>query len=290
MAILEVSHLQKAYGSKQVLVDFSFKFEPGIYGLLGPNGAGKSTLMNIIVGNRNYDAGSIKYNDIEIKQCELVEKIGYMPQQQGVYKNYSVQRFLQYMCLLKNVPKEQILQEVEKCLSLVNLSDRAESTLGSLSGGMKQRVLIAQALLGSPEILIFDEPTAGLDPLERIRIRNLISQISQDKIVIIATHVVPDVEFIANQILFLKQGELILSGSPIQISQYMENKVYELEVEEKDLQTISKEYQVCNLQRNEEKILARIVTDTFDCQYHANVISPNLDDAYLYYFNEEKVL
>ncbi len=290
MAILELSNLKKQYGDNLALVDFSFRFEPGIYGLLGPNGAGKSTLMNIIVGNRKATAGEIRYDGELITHTKLMEKIGYMPQQQGVYKNFSVQRFLQYMCVLKNIPKEKIVSEVEKCLALVNLSERAQSKMGSLSGGMKQRVLIAQALLGSPEILIFDEPTAGLDPLERIRIRNLISKIAQDKIVIIATHVVPDIEFIATQILFLKKGELILFGSPMEISHFMKGKVYELEIHEETLSELSKQHQVCNLQRTAYNILARVVADQLEDTWNASLVTPDIDDAYLYYFSEEKVL
>ena len=216
MNTLSLNGVNKHYGQNHALVDFDYDFHDGVYGLLGPNGAGKSTMMNLITQNIPADPDSeILWNGEDIKKLQVKyrRKIGFMPQQQELYPSFTASRFVGYLAALKGIKKEKIRDEVERVLDLVELSEQADQKLGGFSGGMKQRVLIAQALLGNPKLLILDEPTAGLDPKQRVITRNLISRLSKDKIVIISTHIVSDIETIADRILLIKQGELIDEGT-----------------------------------------------------------------------------
>ena len=213
---LEFIHVTKKYGEKQALSDFTVVLQPGIYGLLGPNGAGKSTLMNLLTDNIRRTSGEILYNGEEILKsgAKFRSKIGYMPQQQGFYESFSARMFLVYMAELKGLRKKEAKKQIENLLEIVHLSHVADKKIGGFSGGMKQRVLLAQALLGDPKLLILDEPTAGLDPKERVNLRNYIHQLSQNKIILLATHVVSDVESIADRILIMKAGELVADDTP----------------------------------------------------------------------------
>ena len=213
---LKLEHISKEYKNTTALDDFSMTFSEGIYGLLGPNGAGKSTLMKLITRNIKPTAGEIYLDgtDIHTLKREYQRLIGYMPQQQAIYPFYTGRMFLAYMGLLKGVEKKVLNDEIEKYASKVNLLDVLDRKVGTYSGGMKQRLLIAQAFLGDSKIIIFDEPTAGLDPKERIHVRNLIHDNSAVKIILIATHVVQDIEDIASQIMLLKKGVLIEMAAP----------------------------------------------------------------------------
>lgn len=213
---LRIEHLTKSYGKKVALRDFSYTFTPGIYGILGANGAGKSTLMNLITDNVKRDEGRILYNGTDIlKQGKSFRSLlGYMPQQQGMYHDFSARAFLRYMAQMKQIPKKQAHQQVEALLDMVNLKEDAHKKVGGFSGGMRQRVLLAQALLGEPEILILDEPTAGLDPKERIRLRCYVADLASDRIVFLTTHIVSDLESIATDVLLMKDGVLVEHGSP----------------------------------------------------------------------------
>ena len=213
---LKLEHISKEYKNTTALDDFSMTFSEGIYGLLGPNGAGKSTLMKLITRNIKPTAGEIYLDgtDIHTLKREYQRLIGYMPQQQEIYPFYTGRMFLAYMGLLKGVEKKVLNDEIEKYASKVNLLDVLDRKVGTYSGGMKQRLLIAQAFLGDSKIIIFDEPTAGLDPKERIHVRNLIHDNSAGKIILIATHVVQDIEDIASQIMLLKKGVLIEMAAP----------------------------------------------------------------------------
>lgn len=229
---LLVKNINKTYGKKKrALCDVTLSFTPGIYGLLGPNGSGKSTLMNIITDNLKADGGVVLYDGQSIhKRKEAYRaKIGYMPQQQAIYDNFTGEEFMWYMAALKGLDKKQAESRIESLIAMVNLGEEKGKKIGSYSGGMKQRILIAQALLNDPDILIMDEPTAGLDPSERIRIRNFLSEISENKIIIIATHIVSDIEFIAKEIILLKAGEIIDHGSPQQLLEELDGMVYEVE-------------------------------------------------------------
>ena len=213
---LTIQNLTKTYGSKVALRKFSYTFTPGIYGILGANGAGKSTLMNLITDNVKRDSGSILWNGTDILKLgrEFRREVGYMPQQQGMYPDYSARDFLCYMAAVKELPRKESRRQIEELLDVVNLSEDAHKRLGGFSGGMRQRVLLAQALLGDPKILILDEPTAGLDPKERLRLRQYISDLAKNKIVFLTTHIVSDIESIANDVLLMKQGELVAHGAP----------------------------------------------------------------------------
>ena len=287
---LALNCISKTYkkGSVKALDNFSVTLTPGVYGLLGPNGAGKSTLMNIITDNLNADGGEVDYGGENIKKLgkDYRAVLGYMPQQQGLYDDFTLNRFLWYMAALKGLKKKEAKEKITQLLETVNLTDAAHKKLGSFSGGMKQRALIAQALLNNPEILILDEPTAGLDPKERIRIRNFISEIAEDKIVLISTHVVSDIEFIAKEIILLKKGQLISHDSPNKLTKELENKVFEVEIQREDLKYFQDNYRVSNLCHNDNSIIVRIVTDNppTDCQY--TTAKPTLEDLYLYIFEQ----
>ncbi|MCD8095960.1 MAG: ABC transporter ATP-binding protein [Ruminococcus sp.] len=285
--ILTLENLTKNYGDFTALKSFSYEFNPGVYGLLGPNGAGKSTLMNIITDNLKATSGSVKFDGKSTVEmgAEFRKILGFMPQQQGIYPNFTLERFLYYMAALKGMKKQDAKSDIERLLSLVNLKDSTNKKLGGFSGGMKQRALIAQAMLGDPKVIILDEPTAGLDPKERIRIRNLISQIAFEKIVIIATHVVSDVEFIAKEVLLLKQGEIIDSGAPHILCEKISSKVYEIKTDEKGLEEISKNKKVGNISKDDKKIYVRIISDDTPSDFKFRLCKPDLEDLYLYYFD-----
>ena len=211
---LRIEHLTKKYGEKVALRDFSYTFTPGIYGILGANGAGKSTLMNLITDNVKRNEGQILWNGTDILKLgkRFRAKLGYMPQQQGMYNDFSARAFLRYMAQIKEI--KQADEQIEQLLDVVNLREDAHKSLSGFSGGMRQRVLLAQALVGDPKILILDEPTAGLDPRERLRLRQYISDLAQDRIVFLTTHIVSDIESIAGDVLLMKQGELVKHGPP----------------------------------------------------------------------------
>ena len=213
---LEVRNLTKRYGTKVALRDFSYTFTPGIYGILGANGAGKTTLMNLITDNVKRDQGEILFNGTDVLKLgrSFRKRLGYMPQQQGMYHDFSARAFLRYMARMKQLPRKEAKVQIEELLELVNLKEDAHKKVGGFSGGMRQRVLLAQALLGAPEVLILDEPTAGLDPKERLRLRQYIADLASERIVFLTTHIVSDIESIADDVLLMKDGALVQQGSP----------------------------------------------------------------------------
>ncbi len=211
---LKTENLKKEYGRKCVLDDFSYTFREGIYGLLGPNGAGKSTLMGMITTGLKPTSGKIFFDGTEITSMGRAyrAKIGFMPQQQRLYENFTLMRFLYYVASLKGCKKKDVSDEIENIINDVNLWDVRNDCIGTYSGGMKQRTLLAQALVGKPSILVMDEPTVGLDPRERVNFRELVEKVAEEKIVIIATHIVSDLEKLASEIIFLNHGKIIESG------------------------------------------------------------------------------
>ena len=220
---LALKGITKQYGSKRALDDFSYSFEEGVYGLLGPNGAGKSTLMKIITQSVKPTGGEITLDgdDIFKQKEEYRKRIGYMPQQQTIYPFYTGRQFLNYMGLLKGEDRNSLDDKIQFYLEKVNLISVADKKIGTYSGGMKQRLLIAQTFLGDPDIMIFDEPTAGLDPKERIHVRNLIHDNSAGKIIIVATHVVQDIESIADCIVLQKEGKVAEADAPDKLVEKM---------------------------------------------------------------------
>lgn len=213
---LQLSGLTKRYGSFIALDHLSITFETGIYGILGANGAGKSTMMNLITDNIRRDGGSITFEGREILEMgdDFRAILGYMPQQQGIYEHMTAQSFVSYMARLKGMKGRALRGQVDEVLRLTNLEDVRHKVVGQFSGGMKQRVLLAQALLGDPKVLILDEPTAGIDPHERVRIRGFIHELAKDRIVLLATHIVTDIESIADKVLLMKHGRLLSIDSP----------------------------------------------------------------------------
>ena len=213
---LTLENVTKRYGEKTALNAFSYRFSSGVYGILGANSAGKSTMMNLITDNVKRDEGRILFDGTDV--LELGDRfrrvLGCMPQQQGLYEGMTSETFLAYLAQLKKIPRRQILDEITKVLKLTNLEEARHKRIHALSGGMRQRLLLAQALLGDPQVLILDEPTAGLDPTERIRLRNYIAKLAENRIVLLATHIVSDIETIARAVLMLKEGNLVCSGTP----------------------------------------------------------------------------
>lgn len=213
--MLELKNVSKKYGERFALQNISLSLTEGIYGILGPNGAGKSTLMNLITDNLQADSGEIWWNGKPVKELGAAYRriLGYAPQQQGIYDTFTGRRFLSYMGTLKEIPRNQIKTEIETTAAYVNLTEKLDNPIGTYSGGMKQRLLIAQAMVGSPKLLILDEPTAGLDPKERVNIREKIKSLAEGKIILMATHVVSDIESIAKEIILLKSGEIAAKNS-----------------------------------------------------------------------------
>lgn len=285
---LKIDHLTMNYGEKQALKGVSFSLTSGVYGLLGPNGAGKSTLMNILVGNLRATGGSITMDnkDVFAMGQEYRKMLGYMPQQQILYPSFTAVRFLSYMAALKGMSKERAKQRIEKVLEQVSLLEAAGKRIKTFSGGMKQRLLIAQAVLDEPEILILDEPTAGLDPRQRVAIRNLIAQLAMDKIVIIATHVVSDVEFISKELILLQDGFILKKDTREHLTNELKGNVFELETALEQLPDISRQYQIGNIVGESERVFVRIVGKPDTERYACRMVRPNLEDVYLYYFGE----
>ena len=286
---LEIKNLSKTYvkGKPKSLDNLSTEFTSGVYGILGPNGAGKSTLMNIIADNIKADSGEVLYNGENIIKLgkDFRDILGYMPQQQGIYKSFTGRRFLWYMASLKGIPKKEAKERIENVLNLVNLKDHADKKLGAYSGGMKQRILIAQALLNDPEVLLLDEPTAGLDPMERIRIRNFISEIAINKIVIITTHIVSDIQYISKEILLMNKGKLLLKENPDTIVESMQGKVFEAKIQENQLNKVKEKYNISNIIKTNDGLLARIVSEDKPIELDIDSVKSTLEDTYLYYFN-----
>lgn len=284
---LSINSLCKKYGSNEALKNFTFTFTPGVYGLLGPNGAGKSTLFNILTDNLKRSSGEVTLDGTDILSMGAAYRkiIGFMPQQQGLYPDFTLKRFLYYMASLKGMEKKGIESTVENVCKKVNLYDVMNVRLGAFSGGMKQRALFAQAILDDPGILILDEPTAGLDPKERISIRNLISKIAKDKIVIIATHIVSDIEFISDKILLLDRGDLIKSGTSAELCSEIYGAVFEKDLRDDSVPDTIDRTLISNYLRDKDGITVRYIDKSRESA--DRIVEPSLEDVYLYYFGND---
>ncbi|BCB04035.1 ABC transporter ATP-binding protein [Bacillus sp. KH172YL63] len=278
------------YAEKKALDDLNLEFSTGVYGILGANGSGKTTLMRIIASVMKPTEGTIYLNGRNIAHMndEYRALIGYLPQHVGLYKNFSAEKLLHYIAALKGLSKIEANDKVDETLELVGLSKERKKKVGKFSGGMKKRIGIAQALLNDPKILIVDEPTAGLDPKERIRFRNLLSKISANRIVLLSTHIVSDIEFIAKEVLILKEGKLIKKESPLHLLEGISHKVWSLTAAEEELEDLQAGNRVGNISRIQDGYQLRIINEG---KPHSNAVrvEPNLEDLYLYYFDEEKV-
>ncbi|MBR2635367.1 MAG: ATP-binding cassette domain-containing protein [Clostridia bacterium] len=300
---LEFSDISKSYGKNLALDGFTVSLESGIYALLGPNGSGKTTLMNIITDNLKPDRGTLFYGegasslrDARKMGKDFRRRIGYMPQYPAMYATFSVSEFLWYMATLKNMestlPRKErqrvISERIASLLEAVDLSESKDSRISTLSGGMKQRVGLAQALLGDPEIIILDEPTAGLDPKQRIAIRNLIASAALNKIVILATHVVSDVEHIAKKAIVLKKGRIIGFDTPAALASRVEGKVWHLYCTEDEIPRYRQSCSVINIVQDESagKVLLRVLSEEKPRE-DAIRVTPTIEDYYLYTFGSE---
>lgn len=282
--ILCSENLSKQYGDNKALKEFSYEFTSGVYGLLGPNGAGKSTLMNIMTDNLKQTSGKLMYEGEDIHELgrEYRRHIGYVPQQQQVFQGFTLRRFLLYISGLKGLDRKEAAVQIADIVKKVNLEEVMDRKLSAFSGGMKQRALLAQALLGNPSIIILDEPTAGLDPNERIRFRNIVSKIAFDRIVIIATHVVSDIQFIANKVIIMNGGLIAADGAPWELCDNIRGKVFEIIADEDELPKIEGGFKVGDMVKERDGIRVRVVGDRVPYGYEYEEKAPTLEDVYLY--------
>ena len=279
--MLTLSHISKSYGKFLAVEDINLELEHGLYGMLAPNGAGKTTLIKMITTLLFPSEGEILYDGIPIQKMgeKYRDLIGYLPQQFGYYKNNTPVQYLDYLAALKNLPKQGMREKIDELLELVGLSDVADKKMKKFSGGMIQRVGIAQAMLNDPKILILDEPTAGLDPKERARFRNIISALSKDRIVILSTHIVSDIESIANQVIMIKDKHLYQMDTVANICGLLEGKVYESPVADDDFTDFEKEHLVLSARQEQEFLQVRYYSEKPEAE--AKPCTPNLEDMFL---------
>jgi len=286
---LAIENVTKRYKKGVVaLCGFSLDLQPGVLGLLGPNGAGKTTLMSILATITRATEGRVLWNrtDIAREPDVLRSVLGYLPQDFGVYPNLTAAEFLQYLAAVKGLDAATAARRIDELLELVNLTEARKRPLGGFSGGMKQRVGIAQALLNDPELLIVDEPTAGLDPEERVRFRNLLSDLSGERIVILSTHIVSDVEATATDIALIAKGTLVAHATPEALLQQVEGKVWEWVVSSADLTQAKQQYLISSTTRRSDGVHARVLGD--EPPAGAQPVAPNLEDAYLFCLSEHR--
>lgn len=279
--MLTLSHISKSYGKFLAIEDINLELDNGLYGMLAPNGAGKTTLIKMITTLLFPSGGEILYDGIQIQRLgeKYRDLIGYLPQQFGYYKNNTPVQYLDYLAALKNLPRQGLRKKIEELLELVGLSDVANKKMKKFSGGMIQRVGIAQAMLNDPKILILDEPTAGLDPKERARFRNIISALSKDRIVILSTHIVSDIESIANQVIMLKDKKLYQMDTVANICSMLEGKVYECPVADADFADFEREHLVLSARQEQEVLQVRYYSENQEPD--AKSCTPNLEDMFL---------
>ena len=287
---LVIENVSKKFKNKWAVREFSVEMSDGVYGLLGPNGSGKTTLMRMIASILKPTSGRILLDDQDISTLDesYRDLLGYLPQEFGLYHNFTAERFLAYFASLKGLDKLEAKDKVDEVLEQVNLADHKKKKTKTFSGGMKRRLGIAQALLNEPKILVVDEPTAGLDPKERIHFRNLISNISRERIVILSTHIVSDIEYIAKEIFIMDQGVLKERSDLAGLLSGLRGKVWEVSMTEVEFANLAGNYKVGNIQRNETGVKLRLISEIKPTD-QALEVPATLEDVYLYYFGEEAV-
>lgn len=283
---LKISRVTKQFSAKIAVDKVSLEMKPGVYGLLGANGAGKTTLLRMICGVLSPDSGEISLDRFSVKEEEYRNCLGYLPQEFGYYPNFTAWDFMMYMAALKGIPRNRAKVRIEKLLEAVNLKGSEKKKIAVFSGGMKQRLGIAQALLNNPKLLVLDEPTAGLDPKERVKFRNMISRLGQDRIVILSTHIVSDIEYIADEILLMKEGSILQKGSLQEILEPIQGKVWECKVNPARETQILEQYAVVNMREDAEGAFLRVVGEQSPSA-DAVSVEVALEDLYLYYFKGE---
>ena len=282
---LSAHNITKKFGDKYAVNHVSFHLSCGVYGLLGPNGAGKTTLMKILVDLLTPSEGEVCLDGINIHKlgASYREKLGYMPQEIGVYKNLSAKKFLKYIAALKGITGKQADEKIEELLNLVGLKDVGRKRLGRYSGGMLRRIGIAQTLLNDPKILILDEPTAGLDPQERIRFRNIISELSENRIVVLSTHIISDMELIAGKVIMMREGTILKIDTTSHLIQEIENKVWIATIPHDMLPIVKSKYIIGNIVLKDNGVEIRIISaekPDFPCE----PTKPILEDVFSYHF------
>ena len=286
---LTIDHVSKRYGANTLaLQDFSLELGSGILGLLGPNGAGKTTLMSILATITKPTSGTIQWNgtDLAADPNAIRSVLGYLPQDFGVYPNLNAVEFLEYLAAVKGLDAASARRRIDELLNLVNLTDVRKRPLGSYSGGMRQRIGIAQALLNDPRLLIVDEPTAGLDPEERVRFRNLLSDLSGDRIVILSTHIVSDVEATATDIALISQGRLVAHAAPEDLLRAVEGKVWEWVVPSSELNAARQQFLISNTSRRGDGVHVRLLAS--QPPPGTSSVAPTLEDAYLFCLSQHR--
>jgi ABC-2 type transport system ATP-binding protein len=284
---LLINAISKSYGGKKAVDGVEYKFKPGIYALLGPNGAGKSTLMKMICNIEKPDKGNIWFDgkNIHMLKSEYFAKLGYLPQDWGYYPQFTVKDFMKYFSVLKGIPANYSKKEIRELLEMFGLENLYKKKIRTLSRGMIQRMGIAQALLGRPDILVLDEPTAGLDPKERLNFRNILNDYSKDKIIILSTHIVSDVEVLANEILVMDTGKLIRHGTRNELINELQGKVWEYSVGSR--QAVNKDFPVISTRYDNDFLVVRVLSQNKPFE-NARRVDANLEDMYFYYFSNDK--
>ena len=282
---LSFEHISKLYGDTVALQQIDLTLGSGVYGLLGPNGAGKTTLMRIMTDLLAPSTGRVLLDgqDIAVMGAAFRKKLGYLPQDFGVYPNFTAEQFLLYIARLKGLSKFEAKRQTDGLLHMVGLEDKKQKKLKGFSGGQRQRVGIAQALLGDPEILVLDEPTAGLDPEERIRFRGIISDLSQQKLVLLSTHIVSDLEAVANEIILLRKGVVLEMQKPASLLEQLNGQVWLVTVPAVDEAALTKQYTCSNVMHTDGKSVIRLLSESAP-RPDAVPTAPNMEDMYLYYF------
>ena len=282
---LSFEHISKLYGDTAALQQIDLTLWSGVYGLLGPNGAGKTTLMRIMTDLLAPSTGRVLLDgqDIAVMGAAFRKKLGYLPQDFGVYPNFTAEQFLLYIARLKGLSKFEAKRQTDGLLHMVGLEDKKQKKLKGFSGGQRQRVGIAQALLGDPEILVLDEPTAGLDPEERIRFRGIISNLSQQKLVLLSTHIVSDLEAVANEIILLRKGVVLEMQKPASLLEQLNGQVWLVTVPAADEAALTKQYTCSNVMHTDGKSVIRLLSESAP-RPDAVPTAPNMEDLYLYYF------
>ena len=282
---LSFEHISKLYGDTVALQQIDLTLGSGVYGLLGPNGAGKTTLMRIMTDLLAPSTGRVLLDgqDIAVMGAAFRKKLGYLPQDFGVYPNFTAEQFLLYIARLKGLSKFEAKRQTDGLLHMVGLEDKKQKKLKGFSGGQRQRVGIAQALLGDPEILVLDEPTAGLDPEERIRFRGIISDLSQQKLVLLSTHIVSDLEAVANEIILLRKGVVLSMQKPASLLEQLNGQVWLVTVPAVDEAALTKQYTCSNVMHTDGKSVIRLLSKSAP-RPDAVPTAPNMEDLYLYYF------
>ncbi len=287
---IEIQNLVKEYGNVRALDGLCLTLENGIYGLLGPNGAGKSTMIGILTDNIRRSDGAILCEGEEIAQMgrRYREKIGYMPQEQSCYDAFTAKEFLEYMAVMKgmNRKKKETAEEIDAILQEVNLYEKRGQKIGNYSGGMKRRILLAQALLGQPEFLILDEPTAGLDPKERIALRNCIARSSKNRIVLVATHIVSDIECLADHIILLNKGKVVRCDTPARLLEEIEGRVRVVHCSEEEVLGYQEKYCVSGIVQGKDDFILHLVGGQDFPEADRSHVNVTLEDVYMYYFGK----